>query len=225
MARDKIHRQNVARAQVRLHMGHDETRIVCQMRAKPAQRLCLAQVIGFLVQLRRSLGQQAVHVKALGHHARGPRNHAQIAHVAVDAVAHARILHLDGKIAPILGLRAMHLPDRGGGNRLDIKALEMAQKILAPFRRQHLFQLRGWHEMPFRAQPRQDCGHLGRHQIGGFHRQKLPGLHRRTAHPGQLIRNAGSIARRHQQIGQHGFAPAQQLQTATRRDVSGKRCG
>lgn len=73
--------------------------------------------------------------------------------------------------------------------------------------RQHLLQLGRGHMVGAVAQPTQDGGKLGREHVAGIHRDHLPQLHRRAAQVRQLIRDAGDVGWREQQVTICGRSP------------------
>ena len=91
----------------------------------------LAQVVGFLVQLRARLGEVGGEVEAPGQKPREPHQRAHVRHVAVDRAGDARVLDLDRHVAPVAQPRAVDLPDRGGGNGREVETPERRLPLLA----------------------------------------------------------------------------------------------
>ena len=63
---------------------------------------------------------------------------AEVAHVGVDRLGDAGVLDLDGNVAAVVQLGAVHLPDRGGGDRLGLEVRERRPELLAEIVLDHL---------------------------------------------------------------------------------------
>ena len=162
------------------------------------------------MQLRAGVFKQGAEVEALGHHAREAHQAGEVAQVAVDAVADAGVLDLDRQIAAILGLGAVDLPDGGGGDGADVEFFEPFGKICTPGPCKHLFELRRGHEMRLCLQRAEHCGEFGGQQITCFQGEKLPHLHRGTAHLRKLTRQALGVCRGEEHVAGRRFAALKQ---------------
>ena len=217
---DEIHRQNVGRAE--LIVGHRQAEFVAprQIGGIEAHLRGLVQIIGLGMQLAARLVHQGGQVDPLRHQAGDAQQKAHIVDVAVDAVAHAGILHLDRQVAPVAGLRAVHLPDRCRRDRPDLKAGEMAQPARPPGPVQHRLQLLGRHRIGIGAQPRHDLRQFGGQKVTGLHRHQLAHLHRGAAHLGQLPGQAGCIRGGQEQVLGRRPLPRRQLPRALRQGAA-----
>lgn len=162
----------------------------------------LGDIIRLLMQLRLGLAQYRAEIRVAWDDARHAQEGRQIVDVAVDAGAHAGVLHLDRQIAAVMRLRAVHLPDRGGGEGAQIKAFEAPIPSAAPGGIEHRLQLLGRHMRRLGAQGGHDRGHLGRQDKARIHREHLPQFHRRPAHLAQITGYAPRGGGGQQQTGQ-----------------------
>ena len=141
-----------------------------------AQMLRFSQIIGFGMQLALCLVQQGREVHRAGQQARQAEQGGHIVHIAVDAVPHAGILHLDCKILPVACNRAVNLPDRSRCKGAHIEPGKAAVPARPPFGVQNGLQLFWRHVLRIIAHARQNCRQLLWQDDPGIHRQHLPQL-------------------------------------------------
>src|SRR6056297_1126304 len=139
------------------------------------------------MELLSGLFKERCQIGAAGHHPGNAQQHRQIVDVAVDAGAHARILHLYRHLVTVTRLRAMHLTDGGGRERADIETIETPAPSLAPFLVEHGSQLPRWHVRRVGLQGRQYGRHFRRQDNSGIYRKHLAQLHGGAAHPSKIL--------------------------------------
>ena len=194
-----------------MQCGDAEVRISCEQLAEARQVRRLVRIVGLFVQLRLGVGQHRVDVE-LGRQQPGELDQrGDIVDIAVDALAHAGILHLDRKVAPVECLCAVHLADRGGGDGPEIEAGKALFPAATPVLIEHIAQLALRHVLRIGAQPAQYIGQLGRKEIAGVHRHQLAQLHRRAAHRRQPVSDLARVGGGEQQVADRGTAALREL--------------
>ncbi len=93
--------------------------------------LCLELVVELLVDPRADLVAHRLRVQARGDHLHEPQDDPEVLHVGADGLGHARILHLDRDVAPVVQARLVDLADRGGRDRHRVEGLEHGLDRLA----------------------------------------------------------------------------------------------
>ncbi len=138
-------------------------------------------VIEFLGHPVPQLGEQRLDVQARHEPAEKPGETAQLAEIAHQRPARARVLDLDGNLAPVVPDGSVHLADGRGGRRLVVELGEAGPPTLAHVAREHLVHSPGRHRRRGFLQPGQGgpvrFGDL-RGQRGLEYGQRLPELHR-----------------------------------------------
>ena len=195
-----VHRQHHGCHKIVDRRGQRETRVVRKQRPVAAHLLRLASVIGFFAELSFGLGQKWRDVEPGGQEPRIAQQRRDIVDIGVDAGRDARILDLDRQFAPGFQRGAVHLPDRGRRDRTHVEPREPLAPVAAPGPGQHLVELPGRHDVRLLAQPRQDRGQFRRQHVARVERDHLPQLHRRPAHPRQLIGDPARVAGRQQKV-------------------------
>ncbi len=114
------------------------------------------------------------------------------AQVAVDRLGDARVLHLDDDLFAVERGRAMHLADRGGGQRALVERREHAARAAPPSSSRISFSslangTGGTSSRSVASLDSSSVALLVRQPVELDHRQQLPDLHRRAAHPAQLV--------------------------------------
>ena len=107
--------------------GHHDAGEVAQVLAQRGEVLRLGAVVQLGEQRPPELGQQvggAVAPAGLGVAVQELGDVLQRVQVGDDLLADARALHLDGHLRPVAQAGAVHLPQRGGGQRLRVEVRE-----------------------------------------------------------------------------------------------------
>ena len=138
-------------------------------------------VIEFLGHPAPQLGEQRLGVQARHERTEKPRAAAQLVEIADQRPAHARVLDLDGNLAPVVPDGPVHLAEGRGGRRLVVELGEAGPPLLPHVAREHLVNSPGRQRRRGFLQPGQGgpvrFGDL-RGQRGLEDRQCLPELHR-----------------------------------------------
>lgn len=182
-----IHREGVARGEVRVDAGHPKPRVVGKQRAIAFQESRFEQVVGLLAQLALRLGGEAGDIEINGQQIREPEQRRDIVHVAGDRPRDARVLDLDRELAIVGGSRAVHLADGCGRDRLPVEFREAPLPIAPVLARQHACELGRRHRVGTGAQDRERLRELGRQQVVTLEREQLAELHCRAAQVGKPL--------------------------------------
>gem|GEM_PF-4682243 len=138
-------------------------------------------VIEFLGHPVPQLGEQRLGVQPRHKRTEKPGATAQLIEIADQRPARARVLDLDGNLAPIVPHSPVHLADGGRSRRLVVEPGEAGPPLLAHVAREHLVNSPGRQRRRGFLQPGQGgpvrFGDL-RGQRGLEYRQRLPELHR-----------------------------------------------
>ena len=138
-------------------------------------------VIEFLGHPVPQLGEQRLDLQARHERAEKPGEAAQLAQIADQRPARARVLDLDGNLAPVVPDGPVHLADGRGRRRLVVELGEAGPPLLAHVAREHLVHSPGRQRRRGFLQPGQGgpvrSGDL-RGQRGLEYGQRLPELHR-----------------------------------------------
>ena len=95
-------------------------------------------VVEFLGHPLPQLGEQRLDLQARHERAEEPGEAAQLAQIADQRPARARVLDLDGNLAPVGPDGPVHLADGRGGRRLIVELGEAGPPLLAHIAREHL---------------------------------------------------------------------------------------
>ena len=120
------------------HARHHDERVAAQDARQGALVVGLQLVVELLLHPRADLLRHRLHVELGGDAPHQAQDHAEVLHVRAHGHVHARVLHLHGHIAPVVQLRAVDLPDRGGGDRLLVELRERLLQRLAHLLLDHL---------------------------------------------------------------------------------------
>ena len=157
-----------------------------KIRASRALVLGLELVVELLVDPLADLVPDRLRV----HPRRDPLGEAQdqpeVLHVGAHRRSDARVLDLDGHLAAVAERRAVHLTDRGGGDRLLVELGEDVGRGFVELVLDHLAHVLEGHRRSGVAQRRQLAlelvAVLRRHEPDVEERHHLPDLHRRALH-------------------------------------------
>ena len=138
-------------------------------------------VIEFLSHPLPQFGEQRLDVQARHERAEKPREAAQLVDIADQRPGRARVLDLDGNLAPVVPDGSVHLADGGCGRRLVVELGEAGPPLLAHVPREYLVNCPGRQRRRGILQPGQG-GPVRfddlRGQRGLEYGQRLPELHR-----------------------------------------------
>ena len=118
--------------------GHHDERVAAQDARERALVVGLQLVVELLLHPRADLLGHRLHVELGGDPPHQPQDHAEVLHVGAHRGVHARVLHLHRHVAAVVQLRAVDLPDRGGGDRLLVELREGLLQRLAHLLLDHL---------------------------------------------------------------------------------------
>ena len=213
-ARGEVGGNDVVGAVLLDHCRYTQHRIVAQPYTVLGGGARFRAVVGLVLELRPKASQQGRHIQGCRHQAGRARQQPEVGHVAGDAVAHARILDLQGQHAAVVSLGAVHLPDRCCSHRLVAQAAKTPVPAMAVFALEYLGQLRRRHHMGLLAQAAQQFGEMRWQHAAAVHRHQLTDLHHGAAHLRQPLGKPMRVARAQHQLRQFGALAARQLAQA-----------
>ena len=167
------------------------------------EKLRLLEIVDLLHELAFCFAGEAGDVEVERQQVEQAEQCGHVVHVALDRARNAGILDLQREVAAVARTSTVHLPDRRGGNRLELevrKARLPTAAVLAP---QDAAQLRHGHGRGARTQHGQRLRKLGWQDVCPLKGNDLTELHGRAAQLGKPRRQALRASN-----GQHGVARA-----------------
>ena len=190
-AADEVHDDDVRAAQV----GHDardhDERVPAVGARDGARVLGLELVVELLVDAVAHLDGELLDVEVRGDLLGDPQQRDEVLQVGAHGGVDARVLDLDGDLAPVVERRAVDLPDRRGRDRLLVERREDAVELLAVVALEDLAHVGERHRRGRVAQLGERRPHLlavgGRHRVEVDDRQHLarPSSRRPSSTPGR----------------------------------------
>ena len=123
-AMDPLAHQHPVGAQVEVHLGHPDGRLVRPERPHPLLGLGLVPVVALGEQPLAHGAHDVGEVRAQ-HPLEHPGERARVGQVGRDGLPHPRVLHLHDDLAAVVAPGGVDLPDRGRGDRLLLEAGEV----------------------------------------------------------------------------------------------------
>ncbi len=184
---DVLGDQHPAARQPRQHVGDVDERVAAVGAGEGALALRLVLVVELLHHPQPQLLGDRLGVEAGGDRPREPHDHPGVAQVGLQRLGDPGVLDLDRHRAPVAEGGAVHLADRGGGERLGLDLGEQLVDRLAPVLLvEHLAHLLPGHRRRAGAQLGElllvELRVLRRQELGVDERGELPHLHRRALH-------------------------------------------
>ncbi len=178
---DVVHRHHSGRRQVPVDARNDEGGLIRHQLCIAFEKARFLNVVRFLRKLALGFAGDRVDIEIERQQVEQPEQGGYVVDVAGDRACYAWVLDLEREVAPIAGASAVHLPDRGGRERLIVELRKARLPALPQFAPEDPVQLRGRHRRSPRAQYGQRLRKLGRQHIFALEGNDLAELHRRTA--------------------------------------------
>ena len=176
------------------------------------------------MELSLRLGAERGDIDIARQEPREPQRGDQAVDIAVDAVCDAGVLQLHSERRPVEGGRAVDLPNRSRGDRLELEGGDARAPVRLPLRLEDAQKLRLGHRVPVRAQRGDRLGELGRQELVAFEREQLTELHRGAAQVREPLREPAPVRRREQRAPGRVLAsanqPARVLERAAERELA-----
>ena len=184
-----------------MHPGDQERRFVGDQSLVALEKSRLLEIVDLLHELALRLAREAGDIEVERQQVEQAEQRGHVVHVALDRSRDAGILDLQREVAAVARASAVHLPDRGGGDRLEIEVRKTRLPTAAVLAPQYTAQLRHGHGRGARAQHGQRLGELRRQDVSPLQGHDLTKLHGCAAQLGKPPRQALRIP-----TGQHGAA-------------------
>ena len=219
--------EHAAAREIGVDGGHVGERMPAPGARDRAVVLRLDLVVELLGDALAQLAGECAHVEPGGQALHQRQQQAEVAQVDLDGLGHARVLDLDRDPLALARDRAVHLADRGGGERLVLELREVLAQRPAELDSHELLELRPRQRRHVVAQRRERALELLALGLGDGGeldgREDLADLHRGAPHAPELLhelaregrgalagRRLGALGRAHQVRGA-GAGPAQAL--------------